>query len=291
MTQIAFLGLGIMGSRMAANLLRAGYGLAAWNRTPGKAGGLAELGGFIADSPVECVTAGGGADVVITMLSTPEVVEEIALGEQGFLPELRAGSLWIDSSTVDPVFSRRMAASAAARGVRFIDAPVTGSKEAAEKGQLRFLVGAALGDLAEARPLFERMGAAVVHAGEQGMGASIKLVFNLMAAQAMLAYAEGLALGEALGFSREKLLELTIGSPQVAPLMGTKREKIASRQYDADFPMRWMQKDLHLAAQTGYEQGVALPQTNTAKEVYRLAMRAGLAESDFSAVVKFLTGE
>lgn len=284
--QIAFLGLGIMGSRMAANLVRAGHNLAVWNRTAGKASGLAALGAYVARTPAEAVE--NGAEVVVTMLSTPEVVAEVALGPDGFLAGLKPGALWIDSSTVDPVFSRRMAGEAARSGVRFIDAPVTGSKEAAEKGQLRFLVGGSQADLAQARPLLEKMGAAVVHAGDQGMGSSIKLVFNLMAAQAMLAYAEGLALGEALGFTRQQMLELTMGMPQVAPLMATKRAKIETGQYEADFPLQWMQKDLFLATQTGYALGIAMPQTNAAKEVYRLAMRAGLADEDFAAVVKFL---
>jgi 3-hydroxyisobutyrate dehydrogenase/glyoxylate/succinic semialdehyde reductase len=286
--QIAFLGLGIMGSRMAANLLKAGHNVAVWNRSVGKAGQLASLGAFAAATPADAVQAGQGAEVVITMLSTPAVVEKAALGPDGFLPAMQPDTLWIDSSTVDPFFSRRMASAAEQRGVRFIDAPVTGSKEAAEKGGLRFLVGANTTDLDQAMPLLEKMGTAVVHAGERGMGSSIKLVMNLMAAQAMLAYAEGLALGEALGFTRAQMLELTMGMPHVAPLVSTKRTKIETNTYDADFPLKWMQKDLQLASQMGYEMGLAMPQTNIAKEVYRMAMRAGLAEADFAAVVQFL---
>ena len=183
-----------------------------------------------------------------------------------------------------------MAAEAARRGVRFVDAPVTGSKDAAQKGQLRFLVGASAANLEEIRPLLERMGATIVHAGEQGMGSSIKLVFNLIVGQAMLAYAEGLALGQALGFPREKLLELTLGSPQVPPLHSLTRAKMESDQYEADFPLQWMQKDLHLASLTGYELGIAMPQTSLAKEIFRLAMRAGLGEEDFSAIVRFIAG-
>jgi 3-hydroxyisobutyrate dehydrogenase/glyoxylate/succinic semialdehyde reductase len=188
------------------------------------------------------------------------------------------------------IFSRRIAAEAQKRGVRFVDAPVTGSKDAAQQGTLRFLVGASQADLEEIRPLLERMGTTIVHAGETGMGSSIKLVFNLITAQSMLAYAEGLALGEALGLSREWLLDLTLGSPQVPPLLSLKRAKMETGQYDADFSLKLMQKDLHLAALAGYEAGIAMPQTSLAKEIYRLAMRAGLAEEDFSAVVKFIAG-
>jgi 3-hydroxyisobutyrate dehydrogenase/glyoxylate/succinic semialdehyde reductase len=285
---IAFIGLGIMGGGMAANLVRAGHVLSVWNRTVEKAAPLVALGAKVASSPVEAVR---GAEVVFTMLSTPEAVEEIALGEDGFLPAVRAGAVWVDSSTVGPAFSRRIAAEAQKRGVRFVDAPVTGSKDAAQQGTLRFLVGASQADLEEIRPLLERMGTTIVHAGETGMGSSIKLVFNLITAQSMLAYAEGLALGEALGLSREWLLDLTLGSPQVPPLLSLKRAKMETGQYDADFSLKLMQKDLHLAALAGYEAGIAMPQTSLAKEIYRLAMRAGLAEEDFSAVVKFIAGQ
>ncbi len=285
---IAFLGLGIMGGGMAANLVRAGHSLVVWNRTAEKAAPLTEMGAVAARTPSEAVPQ---ARVVFTMLSTPAAVEETALGENGFLSAMRAGALWVDSSTVDPAFSRRMAAEAAARGVRFVDAPVTGSKDAAQNGQLRFLVGAGEADLAEIYPLLEKMGAIIVHAGEQGKGASIKLVFNLIVGQAMLAYAEGLALGEAMGFSRERLLELTLGSPQVPPLLNLKRTRMESDTYPADFPLQWMQKDLHLAALTGYEMGVAMPQTSLAKEVFRLAINAGLGDEDFAAIVKFIAAK
>lgn len=285
--RIAFLGLGIMGGGMAANLVRAGHSLTVWNRSAEKAAPLADLGAKVASSLAEAVA---GAEVAFTMLSTPAVIEETALGKDGFLASLPKGSLWVDCSTVDPAFSRRMAEAAARQGVRFVDAPVTGSKEAAAKGQLRFLVGASPVDLEEIRPLLERMGALIIHAGEQGMGASIKLVFNLITGQAMLAYAEGLALGEALGFTRERLLELTLGTPQVPPLFSMKKAKIESDEYDADFPLQWMQKDLHLAALTGYENDVPMPQTSLAKEIFRLAMHDGLADQDFSAIVRFIAG-
>ncbi len=286
--KIAFLGLGIMGGGMAANLLRAGHSLRVWNRTAGKAAPLAALGAEVAETPAQAVV---GAEMVFTMLSAPAAVEETALGKTGFLPAVRPGTLWVDSSTVDPAFSRRMAAEAARRGVRLIDAPVKGSKDAAEKGSLVFLVGASDADLATIRPLLEHMGTDIQHAGGQGMGSSIKLVFNLIVGQSMLAYAEALALGQAMGFPRERLLEMTLGTPQVPPLFSLKRAKIESDQYEADFPLQWMQKDLHLASQTGYEMGIAMPQTSLAMEIFRLAMRAGLAEEDFSAIVRFIAGK
>ena len=284
--QIAFLGLGIMGSRMAANLLAAGHALTVWNRTPGRDTALVGAGAKRAATPAE---AANGAEVLVTMLSTPEVVESASLGENGFFASLPRGALWIDSSTVNPSFSKRMAAECVSRGLRMLDAPVTGSKLAAEQGQLVFLVGGSPADLETARPLLEKMGKAIQYVGESGMGSALKIVNNMLAGQAMLAFAETLTLGEALGIPRSRLLDFFIGGPIAAPLMTGKRAKIESGSYEAEFPLQWLQKDLHLAALTAYEEGVSLPSANVAKEIYQLAARSGLAEADFSAIVEFLS--
>lgn len=282
--EIAFLGLGIMGSRMAANLIRAGYHLTVWNRSPEKARPLVEMGAKQADSPAEAVR---GVDVVITMLSTPKVVEEIAAS---FLDEMQPNALWMDCSTVNPSFSRRMAEEAVRRGLRFIDAPVAGSKEPAEKGTLRFLAGGEAGDVEQARPLMEVMGSTIYHVGGYGMGTALKMVNNMLMAQALLSLAEGLVLGEALGIPREKLFEYLANGP-VAPLALGKRAKIEEGTFEADFPLQWMQKDLHLAAVTAYEHGVSLPSANVTKEIFMMAARAGWAEKDLSAVYQYLRSQ
>lgn len=284
--QIAFLGLGIMGSRMAANLLKAGHSLSVWNRSPGKDETLVEAGARRTASPAD---AARGADVLVSMLSTPEVVEQTALGEAGFLAALPQGALWIDSSTVNPSFSRRMAQACAERGLRLLDAPVTGSKAAAESGQLVFLVGGEEADLETARPLLEVMGRAVIHVGVSGMGSALKVVNNMLAAQAALAFAETLALGEAQGISRQVLLDFFLSGMIAAPLLKGKRGFYESGDFaNADFPLRWMQKDLHLAALTAYEVGAGIPSGNLAKELYRLATNAGHGDDDFTAVFKLL---
>lgn len=286
---IGFLGLGIMGCRMAVNLLKAGHTPAVWNRTPGKDEALVQSGARRAATPAG---AAEGADVVVTMLSTPEVVEECALGGQGFLAALRPGGLWIDSSTVNPSFSRRMAEACVLRGLRLLDAPVTGSKAAAESGQLVFLVGGQEADLEEARPLFALMGRAVVHVGGNGMGSALKVVNNMLAAQAALAFAETLVLGEAQGIPRQVLLDFFLSGLIAAPLLKGKRERYESGDFSsADFPLQWMQKDLHLAALTAYEVGAGIPSGNLAKEIFRLAARAGFGEDDFTAVYAFLQGK
>lgn len=197
--------------------------------------------------------------------------------------------IWMDCSTVNPSFSRRMAAESAKRGVHFIDAPVAGSKEPAEKGQLLFLVGGEAADVDKVRPLMEKMGRAVIHAGETGMGTSLKMVFNMLLGQSMLAFAEALVFGEALGIPRDQLFDIFHGSIVAAPSATGKRAKIEGGQYEADFPLQWMQKDLELVSVTAYEKGVALPSANVAKAVYMLAARHGFAEKDLSAIYAFLS--
>ncbi len=285
--KIGFIGLGIMGSRMAANLLKKGHELTVYNRTRQKAESLTAQGAVWALTPAEAVEK---ASVVITMLSKPDAVAETALlGKNGFLHRLRANSLWIDCSTVNPSFSRLMAAEAAQRKIRFLDAPVSGSKGPAEQGQLIFFVGGEKADVEEGRPLFEAMGKSVFHVGGHGMGTAMKMVNNVILAQAMAAFCEALVLGEALGISREQLLNTLLNSPVVSPFLAFKRAKLEKGTFDPEFPLQWMHKDLQLASDTAYETGAALPLANLTKEIYALAVKNGLGEQDFSAVYKVLS--
>lgn len=283
--KVAFIGLGIMGSRMAQNLLHGGCELTVFNRTPGKAESLLSDGAAWAASPAE---AAQKAEVLITMLATPDAVRQTAVGENGFLAALQPGSVWIDCSTVNPSFSRSMADEAAGRQIHFLDAPVAGSKEPAAKGELMFLAGGEQQILARCQPLFDSMGRKVVHVGGNGAGSSLKMLINLLLAQAMLAFSEALSLGRAMGFEEKKLLEVLQNSPVVAPFLAGKTEKIANNDYEADFPLKWMHKDLHLVATTAYENSVALPLGNVAKEIFAMAVNAGLADSDFSAICRYL---
>jgi 3-hydroxyisobutyrate dehydrogenase-like beta-hydroxyacid dehydrogenase len=279
--KIAFIGLGIMGSRMAGNLLRAGHDLAVWNRSADKTQGLAKAGARVASTPAETVSQ---REVVFTMLANPDAVAAAALGRGGFLPAMSRGALWVDCSTVTPVFSRRMAEEAAARGVRFLDAPVAGSLRVAEKGELTFLVGGDQKDLEACRPLLAVMGKTIRHVGGAGMGSSLKLVNNLLLGNAMAAFSEALALGEALGIRRSELLDTLIGSPVAAPFLEGKKEKLASGRYDVEFPLRLMHKDLQLVSSTAYELGVPLPATHAVKELFSQAAAGGLADVDFSGI-------
>src|SRR5207244_1121952 len=279
--KIGFIGLGIMGSRMAANLQKNDYSLVVFNRTRSKAEPLLGPCGTFSDSPAKLAEQ---VDVVCTMLAHPGAVEQAALGADGFLNHLRPNALWVDCSSVNPSFSKKMAAKAARREVQFVDAPVTGSAPVAAEAKLIFWVGADIADLERIRPLLLCMGNKIVHTGGHGGGTSMKMVVNLLLGTGMAAFAEGMALGEGLGISRKMLFDSLLGTPAVAPFLATKREKIESGNYEAEFPLRWMQKDMHLASSSAYESGVTMPLTNAAKELYRLAMREGHAIQGFSAI-------
>ena len=283
--KIGFIGTGIMGSRMAANLQKKGHELIVHNRTRQKAEALLSAGAAWADSPADTVKQ---VKIVITMLSEPGAVSATALGKDGMLDNLSAGSLWIDCSSVNPSFSRSMAAEANERKVRFLDAPVAGSKIPAEQAQLLFFVGGNKADVEEARPLFEAMGKAVHHMGGHGMGASMKMVNNLMLSQAMVAYAEALVLGESLGLGKDVLFNTLQSSPVSAPFLALKRSKLETGNFEAEFPLKWMHKDMQLVSATAYETGVAAPGAHAAKEVCAMAVRRGLGELDFSAIYKLL---
>jgi 3-hydroxyisobutyrate dehydrogenase-like beta-hydroxyacid dehydrogenase len=284
--KIGFIGLGIMGSRMAANLQKAGHSLIVHNRTRDKAEPLLSGGAVWADAPAALATE---AEIIFTMLAPTQTVANAALGDDGFLSKFQPGRLWVDCSTVAPSFSREMAAAARKCGVRFLDAPVSGSKSPAAQASLVFWVGGAATDLEACRSLLECMGNRIVHCGGTGTGASLKIVTNQLLGTGMAAFAEALVLGESLGLSRGVLLETLLGGAAAAPFLKLKREHIEKGNYEpADFPLRWLQKDLHLATMTAHETGTAMPLTNAAKELYRLAIRAGRGDADFSAIYGYL---
>lgn len=285
---IAFLGLGQMGSRMARRLLTDDYTLVVYNRTKEKASPLLEAGALWAASPAE---AARQADVLFTILSTPAAVREVAMGEEGFLPQLPAGAIWIDCSTVPPAFSRAMAAEAKRHDIRFLDAPVAGTILPAEKGELIFFVGGDAHTLAEVQPLLLRMGKTVRHAGGNGQGSALKMVNNLMLGQAMAAFAEAFAFGERLGLSRDLLFSALLSSPVAAPFLAVKKEKIDQADFSPQFALQWMLKDLHQASDTAYDLGFSLPLSAATEALYGMAKQCGWGEEDFSAVYKIYQNE
>jgi 3-hydroxyisobutyrate dehydrogenase-like beta-hydroxyacid dehydrogenase len=204
---------------------------------------------------------------------------------------MHPGSIWVNTSTVNPSFARRMAEKARAYSVRYLDAPVAGSKDVAATAQLLFLVGGDAADLEVCRPLLSSMSRRIVHVGSHGLGSALKMVNNLLGAVSMVAFAEGAALGQALGVPRDTLFDVLLGGSMVAPVVAAKRAKFEGENYEADFSMRWMHKDLHLASVTGYEAGASLPVVNVAKEMYSLAMREGYADLDYGSIYAFFTAD
>lgn len=283
---ITFIGLGIMGSRMAANLLKNNVLLTVFNRSAGPAEILVKAG---AKEALSCTEAVKNADIVFTMLSTPEAVARVALSDTGFISVMKENAVWADCSTVNPSFSLLCSKKAAEHNVRFIDAPVAGSKPNAEKGELVFFTGGDPGSISEIEPYLKYMGNKIINAGDTGKGTSLKMLVNSLLAQSMLIFSETLLLGERLGLSKDFLLDTLPGLPVSAPFTKAKAEMIRADIYELQFPLEWMHKDLHLAALTAYENNQPLYSVNIAKEIYADAKKSGFGREDFSAVYKFLS--
>lgn len=274
-----------MGRSMAYNLLQAGYNVHLYNRSRHKAEALAPSGGIVHDS---AASAANSADVLITMLGDPSAVEELAYGSKGFLNSLPAHACWVDATTVDPTFASSMAEEAAQRNIRYMDAPVLGSRAPAENAELVFLVGGSGDDVAQVQPLLETMGKQVKHLGPASKGAAMKMVFNHQLGLAMAAFAEGVQLGSAMGLDEQQVMRMLLGGPVTAPFLQGKQDKIEQGDYSPDFPLKWMQKDLHLASKAAYESNASGLMTSTVKELYQLARQQGWADHDFSAIYAYL---
>lgn len=288
MKKIAFVGLGIMGSRMAANLLKKGTPVTVYNRTKGPAEVLAGLGGVVCDSGFSAVR---DADIVFSMLSNPAVVKELFWGATGWVSAMKRGAIWVDCSTVNPSFSRESEDEAAKFGIRFIDAPVAGSKLAAENGELVFAAGGREEDIKEIEPYCLQMGQKVMHIGETGQGSAYKMLVNAMLAQSMVIFGETVLLGEKMGISREFLLEVLPNLPVIAPFTKAKTTMMKTGNYEVQFPLEHMYKDLHLAALSAFELDQPLYMANLAKEIYAGAANSGMGRMDFSAVFQYLEGK
>jgi 3-hydroxyisobutyrate dehydrogenase/glyoxylate/succinic semialdehyde reductase len=285
---IGFIGLGIMGSRMAKNLLNNGFELIVHNRTKEKAEDLINNGARWAESPREVAQ---NADIIFTMLSNPQVVENTALGEDGFLPSFAEGKLWVDCSTVDSAFTKKMAAESLNRRVRFLEAPVTGSRIPAERAELVFLVGGKKEDLEQIRPMLEVMGKQISYQGDTGKGAAMKLVINLMLGQTMAVFAEAVSLGESIGLEKEMVVNTLLNGPTTAPFLSGKKQKVMDRDFSVDFPLEHLQKDLFLVSKMAFEHNLSMPIANVTKEIYGLAKQEGMGKQDFSAIYQLLSKE
>lgn len=285
MAKIAFLGLGQMGTPMAGRLIQAGHELTVWDRTADHANALAAEGAAVAGSPAE---AGAGAAFAITMLATPEALQEVVLSEHGLAKALGAGQVYIDMSTVGPATVRSIAAKLP-NGVAVVDAPVRGSVGAASAGRLEVFVGATDEDFARVRPILESLGS-VEHVGGPGAGAAMKLVANLALGASIAAVGEALALGEALGLARVAVLNMLEGS-QLAPVVRAKRANIESGHYPPAFKLRHAAKDLRLVVEAAASAHRDVKVSAASRAWLDSAARSGAADLDFSAVVATIAGE
>ncbi|MFZ0687684.1 MAG: NAD(P)-dependent oxidoreductase [Terriglobales bacterium] len=279
--RVAFLGLGIMGRSMAANLVKAGHEVAVWNRTAGKD----VEGARTASSPADAAT---GAEVAWMCVSDTKAVETVLFGASGAAEVLAAGSIIADSSTISPSATRRFAERMKAKGVEYVDAPMTGSKIAAAAGSLIFMVGGDEATLARLKPLFEAMGKQVFHMGETGKGQATKLVMNLQIALIYEGFAEALTLGAKLGVDVEKLLPLVQASMVRSGVVDYKAPFILQRDFSPNFPLRLMLKDIRLALDAARESRVRLPGLEAVEEVYDVAAEEGHQDLDYAATLTLL---
>lgn len=273
--KVAFLGLGIMGSRMAANLARAGFELVVWNRTRERAD---ETGLAVADSPA---AAAREADVVITMVVDAPDVEAVLFAPGGAAEGIREGALVVDMSTIPPSASRAIAQRLRGRGARFLDAPVTGSKPKAADGTLTIIVGGEPGDVEEARPLFEAMGETIVHVGPTGHGSMAKLLNNAVAAVNALAVAEALKAGADFGLDLGRLVEVMKAGSGNSAMLALKAGPMLEHEYETLFKLSHMLKDVRHALS---ESGDTFTLAAAAERLYAAAEDGGLGDEDFAAV-------
>src|SRR6202790_1380909 len=281
---VGFIGLGLMGRPMAANLLKAGCEVTVWNRTASRADDLVAQGAKRAATPREAAAA---SEVIFTIVSDPPALESVLWGNDGVFAGLKRGSVLVDSSTVSPALERRAAAAAAAQGSEFLEAPVTGGTWGAEKGELVFMVGGEESTLKRLEPVLGVMGKRWFHLGPVGSGQTVKLAMNLLLDLEVQAFAEALALVTRAGVAGEKLFEVMQSSMGRSGVLDIKAPMMLKGEYKPSFPLRLMHKDVGLALDLGNQLGVPLPSAAATREVLSSVKGAAKEDVDFSALASF----
>jgi 3-hydroxyisobutyrate dehydrogenase-like beta-hydroxyacid dehydrogenase len=286
--RVAFLGLGIMGSRMAANLRRAGFELTVWNRTKAKAEAFAdEHGATVADTPA---LAAAESDIVITMVVDGDQVEQVLLGPDGVATRARPGLLCVDCSTIGPTATRAIAEVLEHHGVHLLDAPVTGSSPRAEDGTLTIMAGGTEEDFARARPVLEAMGALIVHAGPLGHGQMVKLINNSVAAINATVVGEALLVGKRAGVDLDALTKVMAAGSGSSTMLELKAGPMREHDYTTLFKLGHMLKDVRLCLEEGQTAGVPFPTAAYVREILSAADGRGLGDADFAALIEVLEG-
>jgi 3-hydroxyisobutyrate dehydrogenase-like beta-hydroxyacid dehydrogenase len=282
-TPIGFIGQGIMGSPMALNLLKAGYPVTVYNRDKDKNAPAAKAGAKVADTPASLAA---GSDVVILMLTGPEAIQAVLEGPDGALAAMEPGKTVVNMSSVEPVYTRELNERLAAKGIIFIDAPVSGSKKPAEDGGLIILAGGDKKTVDALEPVFLTMGKKVIFCGEAGHGSAMKMAVNLLLSIMMTGFGEVLAMGRASGLAEEAMLDAFLSGAMSCPLFNGKAGMIRTGDYPPQFPLKHMHKDLGFILNTAQEAGADIPLGRAVLEQYGKAMTQELGEADFAAVVK-----
>ncbi|MGG4452571.1 NAD(P)-dependent oxidoreductase [Brevibacillus porteri] len=281
---IGWIGLGNMGIPMASNLLAAGYDVRVWNRTPGKAAALVALGAKETTTLSELVAQ---SDVLFTMVSDDDAVKAIYTGSDGLLSLPVQGKLAVDMSTISPDTSRFLAEQTKQAGLRFLDAPVSGSVGPAKEGKLVIMVGGEQADYEVAKPMLDKLGKAAFYLGPNGAGTSAKLAINLLLGITVQGVSETLLFARSLGIGTEQMLDIISESAVGTPLIRGKAASILADDYPAAFALKHMAKDLRLT----HEAGVSTPLAESVNATYRHALESGLGELDLMAILRHLSGK
>jgi 3-hydroxyisobutyrate dehydrogenase-like beta-hydroxyacid dehydrogenase len=285
MANLGYIGLGVMGGRMAARLLAKGHAVTGYNRTRSKAEALERGGLRVADTPRDVAAA---ADVTFVMVANSEALTSVAGGPDGFIAGLGRGKIVVDMSTVSPALSRTLASRVREAGAEMIDAPVSGSVLTLEQGKLSIMVGGDRAAFDRVRPLLEDIGPKVTYVGANGLAVSLKIATNISVAVQMLAFAEGVLLAEKSGVARDTAVDVMTHSAIGSPMLQYRGPFVLRLPDDAWFDATMMQKDLRLALDMGRELGVPLPTASTTNEWLTAARAMGFAAEDFAAVFQAL---
>ena len=281
--RVGFVGLGTMGGAMAANVARAGFHVTAWNRTPGRASDLRELGVELAASPAAVAAA---SDIVVTIVSDTPDVETVIFGEGGVAGGAPAGSLVIDMSTISPSATRDYASRLAAQGVGMLDAPVSGGSEGAKKGTLSIFVGGEAADLERAHPVLAAMGTTITHVGPIGSGQAVKAVNQVILAGTYLGVAEGVVLAIKAGLDVEQVVGALSGGAAQSWVLANRSGRMLANDYPLGFKVALHRKDLGIALELARETGTALPISALCEQLEVGLIGTGHADDDMSAVAR-----
>lgn len=289
MADLAFIGLGAMGSRLARRLLDAGFTVTGYNRTPDKARALAAAGLRLAATPREAAAA---ADVVFTMVTDDEALRAVILGADGALAGLRPGATLVEMSTVSPAVTREIGEAVAAGGATMVDAPVSGSTVSVEQGVASVQVGGDAAVVEKVKPYLVAMGPnGVTHVGALGIAKAMKVATNLGVAVQILAFCEAVALAEKSGIPREAAVDALMRSVIASPLVKYRGPFVIGKMAEhVAFPVPMIMKDLQLALDQGRAVGVPLPTTALTQQFLSMANAIGLGEQDFAIVFDVLAG-